>query len=137
MPLEFKTNPEISVNDFIDILHRSGLAARRPVEDHECMQGMLKHANLIVAAYNSEKLVGIARSITDFYYACYLSDLAVDKAWQGSGVGKSLQRKTQDALGSKCKLILLAAPAAESYYGHVGYNQHPSCFVLERNAQIK
>ena len=81
-------------------------------------------------------MIGIARSITDFHYACYLSDLAVSKSYQKKGIGKQLQIMTQEQLGPKCKIILIAAPAANEYYEHLGFTNNPRCWMLERNASI-
>ena len=41
----------------------------------------------------------MARSVTDFAYCCYLSDLAVDKDFQRRGIGSELMRRTKDAAG--------------------------------------
>lgn len=131
MPIEYRVNAPLDVDAFSDLLHRSGLAARRPVDDRGCLAGMLDHANLTVTAWQDTTLVGIARAMTDFSYACYLSDLAVDKACQRQGIGKALQTHMQQHLGPRCKLILIAAPSADSYYRHLGFSSNPRCWVLE------
>lgn len=120
----------------MDVLNGSGLGERRPVDDVECINGMLENSNLMVSAWEDNALVGIARSITDFHYACYLSDLAVLKSHQDLGIGKQLQIRTQKELSQRCKLILLAAPAANDYYKRIGFSNNPRCWVLERNASI-
>ncbi|MFV1871956.1 MAG: GNAT family N-acetyltransferase [Oleiphilus sp.] len=135
--IEYKVNAPVSVEQFVGLLNASSLGERRPVDDLQCMQGMLDHANLTVSAWLEGKLIGFARSVTDFHYACYLSDLAVDLTIQKQGVGKQLQRLTQEALGPQCKLILLAAPAANAYYAPLGYQHNPRCWVLEPEAQIE
>jgi ribosomal protein S18 acetylase RimI-like enzyme len=96
------------------------------------MEGMISNSNLIVSAWDGGTLVGIARSMTDFHFACYLSDLAVNKAYQRRGIGRQLQILTQEQLGSRCKLILIAAPKANSYYKQFGYTNNRRCWVLER-----
>lgn len=136
MTISYHTNRPISAGQFIDLLERSTLAGRRPVGDGECMEGMLANSDLLVTAWEGNKLVGIARSITDFHYACYLSDLAVDLAYQSRGIGRILQQQTQIRLGPHCKLIVVAAPAADGYYGHIGYTRNPRCWVLERDEVI-
>lgn len=136
MPIEYKINQPITVEQFIALLADSSLGERRPVEDRACMEGMVSNSNLTVTAWDSGKLVGISRCVTDFHYACYLSDLAVSEAYQKLGIGKKLQALTQEQLGPKCKLILIAAPAAHSYYEHIGYAHNPRCWVLEREAAI-
>ena len=126
----------ISTDQFIDLLTRSTLGERRPIHDRECIEGMLANSNLVVSAWESGKLVGIARSMTDFHYACYLSDLAVCQSHQMSGIGKKLQSITQSQLGPRCKLILIAAPAANAYYERIGFTNNPRCWVLDREANI-
>lgn len=136
MSITYKVNSPISAQQFIGLLESSTLAQRRPTDDKVCMEGMVTNANLMVTAWDGDLLVGVARSMTDFHYACYLSDLAVHREYQKKGIGKELQRVTQKQLGGKCKLILIAAPDAHSYYGHIGYSNHPRCWVLERHDTI-
>ena len=136
MGIEYKINAPISTTQFIDLLKRSTLGERRPIDDLPCIKGMLSNSNLIVSAWAGDKIIGVARSVTDFHYACYLSDLAVCSSHQRLGVGKQLQALTQKQLGPRCKLILIAAPAANEYYGHIGYSNNPRCWVLERDSSI-
>jgi predicted N-acetyltransferase YhbS len=137
MPVTYQINTPVTRTQFIDLLQRSTLDERRPVDDLACIDGMLSNSNLMVTAWDGHQLIGVARSVTDFHYACYLSDLAVCRSYQQSGVGKALQRLTQQQLGPRCKVILLAAPTAHDYYGHIGYTQHHRCWVLERDAEIQ
>ena len=136
MPIDYKINEPISTEQFIELLNSSTLGQRRPIDDRACMEGMLANSNLTVSAWDSGALVGIARSVTDFHYACYLSDLAVSRTYQNAGIGRQLQLLTQAQLGPRCTLILLAAPAADAYYGHIGYTRNPRCWVLERQSSI-
>jgi len=136
MSIEYKINVPISTDQFIELLRDSTLGERRPIEDQSCMEGMVKNSNLMVTAWDDGELVGIARSMTDFHYACYLSDLAVHKRYQKNGIGKKLQDLTQIQLGPKCKLILVASPAASSYYEHIGFTNNQRCWVLDREQSI-
>ncbi|WP_235906765.1 GNAT family N-acetyltransferase [Pseudomonas saliphila] len=101
------------------------------------MEGMISNSNLTVTAWEGETLVGIARSVTDFHYAYYLSDLAVCRSRQDRGIGRQLQIITQNQLGPRCKLILIAAPSANSYYEYIGFTNNPRCWVLERATRIR
>ena len=134
--LEFAENTPITVEDFIEILNRSTLGQRRPVHDRACMQGMLDNSNLLVTAHDHGKLVGVARSVTDFHFCCYLSDLAVDADFQRQGIGKQLIRLTQAELGEHCTLILLSAPGAVAYYPHIGLEHHPQAWILKPGAVV-
>jgi ribosomal protein S18 acetylase RimI-like enzyme len=136
MNIEYAVNEPVAVAEFLELLLRSGLGERRPIDDRVCLDGMIRNSNLVVTARNGGQLVGIARARTDFHYACYLSDLAVDKRFQNRGIGKRLQSTKQAKLGPRCTLILLAAPRANEYYEKIGYSNNPRCWVLKRKASI-
>ncbi|MDA8029276.1 MAG: GNAT family N-acetyltransferase [Nitrospiraceae bacterium] len=136
MSLKYKVNVPVTTDHFIELLRKSTLGERRPIDDRACMEGMVKNSNLMVTAWDDEKLIGVARSMTDFHYACYLSDLAVHREYQKKGIGKRLLILTQGELGPKCKLILVAAPSANSYYEHVGLTNNPRCWVLDREQKV-
>ena len=127
---------KITATEFVDLLKRSTLAERRPVDDPECIQAMLGHANLLCTAWDGPKLVGAARSVTDFEYCCYLSDLAVDVAYQKRGLGRDLIRLTQSRLGRKAKIILLSAPKAAGFYPRIGFEAHPSAWTLPADRDL-
>jgi GNAT superfamily N-acetyltransferase len=127
--LAYSAERPVTPEQYRDVLVRSTLAERRPVDDPGCLRDMLENASLTVTCWDGGLLVGIARSVTDFCFCCYLSDLAVDRAYQRSGIGKKLIQVTRERLGPRCKIILLAAPAAESYYQHIGFKRHPSAWL--------
>jgi GNAT superfamily N-acetyltransferase len=132
MNIAYQLEPDLSSAEFIDVLVRSSLAERRPVDKPDTICGMLTRADLIVTARAGELLVGVSRAITDFCYCTYLSDLAVDQAWQRQGIGRELIRRTHEAAGLATTLILLAAPAAREYYPHIGMQKHESCWIIPR-----
>ena len=132
MEIAYKSDRQLSPEEFVDILSRSTLAERRPVEDETCIAGMLEHADLLVTAWDGDRLVGVSRSVTDFTYCCYLSDLAVDLAYQRQGIGKRLIDETRERLGPRCSIVLLAAPAAADYYPRIGFQHLPQAWGLPR-----
>lgn len=134
--IQLQLEPDLSVEEFVDVLRRSKLAERRPVEDLAVINGMLRHADVLATARNDEGcLVGVARSITDFHYCTYLSDLAVDEACQRQGIGKRLIEFSHVSAGKGTTLILLAAPAATAYYPHIGMIKHESCWLSRRTEE--
>ena len=136
MNIHYETSRTITKEEFVDVLRRSGLAERRPVDDATCIEAMVEHGNLICTAWDGDELVGVSRSVTDFEYCCYLSDLAVDAAYQGRGIGKELIRQTQSMLGIKATIILLAAPKAVDYYPKIGFKAHPSAWTLSSRVEL-
>src|SRR5688572_7091300 len=136
MEIHYEVGRPITEDEFVDLLRRSTLSQRRPVEDRQCIRAMLKHANLLCTAWDNRKLVGVARSLTDFEFCCYLSDLAVDESYQKMGIGRELIRLTQSKLRPAAKLILLAAPAAEAYYPRIGFEAHRSAWILPASRKL-
>ena len=135
-PIAYDAEPGLTAEEFVDVLRRSTLAERRPVNEPDTVAGMLAHADLIVTARTVEgTLVGVSRAITDFSYCTYLSDLAVDEAFQRRGIGKALIDETHRRAGLQTSLILLAAPNAQSYYPHIGMAKHDSCWIIRRQAR--
>jgi len=132
----YKVESNLDAPEFIDVLNRSTLGERRPVDDFKRITEMCKNANLIVTARLDRKLIGVARSITDFAYCTYLSDLAVDEAYQKKGIGRKLIEETKRQ-APRAKLILLSAPAATDYYPKIGMKKHKQCFILDDINELK
>lgn len=128
--IRYRHDRKISKEEFIDLLKRSTLDQRRPVNDLVRIQKMLDHGNILVTAWDGDQLVGISRALSDFSFCCYLSDLAVDTAYQKQGIGMKLIDETRQVAGPDARLILLAAPAAVNYYPKTGMQRFEHCFVL-------
>ncbi|MFD9486855.1 MULTISPECIES: GNAT family N-acetyltransferase [unclassified Streptomyces] len=120
---------DLDLEEVLEVYRSSGLGERRPIEDVTRFAAMVRNANLVVVARAEGRLIGIARSISDFSYATYLSDIAVSGDYQRSGIGRALIDATQKE-APQAKVILLSAPAAVDYYPHIGFNQHNSAWVL-------
>lgn len=133
--VEYKLTPDLDVDCAIELYVASTLGERRPVNDRARMTTMFRHANLIVTAWEGDLLVGVSRSVTDWVWTTYLADLAVRLSHQRQGIGKELMRRTQ-AAAPQAKLLLLAAPAAANYYGHVGFSNVPNAWWLLPDERI-
>ncbi len=130
MELTYRVNAPIPAQLVANLFRASGI--RRPVDDLPRIQKMLDHANLTITAWDGEKLVGIARALTDFSFCCYLSDLAVAREYQRQGIGKELIRRIQEAIGEESMLLLLAAPEASEYYPHLGFQKVDRAWEIPR-----
>jgi ribosomal protein S18 acetylase RimI-like enzyme len=127
---EIVNGADLDVAEVTALYRASTLAERRPVDDSERFADMVRNANLVVVARIDERLVGIARSVTDGAYVTYLSDIAVDVEFQRKGIGRDLIDKTREA-APRAKIVLLSAPAAVDYYPHIGFTKHNSAWVLD------
>lgn len=131
MEITYRVNHPITAQDFVEMCRSSGL--RRPLERLERIQRMLDNANLTITAWDGERLVGFARSLTDYGFCCYMSDLAVRGEYQKHGIGQELVRRTQAQIGPECMLLLLAAPEAMGYYPHVGFSKVENGWIIPRD----
>jgi predicted N-acetyltransferase YhbS len=132
----YQTEKSLDTSEFIEVLKNSTLAQRRPVDDEQRISSMCNNANLIITARLNGKLVGVARSITDFVYCTYLSDLAVDVKFQNQGIGKKLIEETKKTT-PQAKLILLSAPGAVDFYPRIGMTKHNHCYFLDDISDLK
>ena len=128
----YRNNAKITAAQAIDLYIRSTLGERRPIDNVKTFANMLANANLIITAWDQEKLVGIARTLTDFSYVAYLADLAVDEQYQKRGIGKQLIEETKSHLNSECMIVLLAAPKANDYYQKIGFEHNPRAWTLKK-----
>ncbi len=129
---EYALEPDLDPVQFIAVLNASGLGARRPVDNPTRIARMIAGANLVVTARIDGKLVGVARSVTDFARDLYLCDLAVDRAHQGQGIGRALIARTRAEAGEECMCLLTAAPEAMSYYEAIGMPRVADAFRYPR-----
>jgi ribosomal protein S18 acetylase RimI-like enzyme len=128
--IQYQINTPLSTDDVIRVFNTSGIL--RPTHDTARIETMFANANLIISAWHEGVLVGIARGLTDHSYCCYLSDLAVDKAYQQQGLGEALLTQVRQTLGPEISLILLSAPGAMSYYPKVGFTAAENAFIIKR-----
>ncbi|WP_417269883.1 GNAT family N-acetyltransferase [Celeribacter sp.] len=131
MQVSYTIEPDLTAEAFLDVLRRSTLAERRPIEDVDKIAGMVAGADVIVTARDETgTLLGVARSITDFHFALYCSELCVDEAAQGHGIGKELLAQTVKAAPNCKNYLLLSTPKAVSFYEAAGYTRHDDCFLF-------
>jgi hypothetical protein len=123
----------LSVEEFIRVVRDSGL--NRPSDDIRRMTSMLANSNLVITARADVdgRLIGASRCVTDFAYCCYLSDLCVELAWQGRGVGRALIAETKRAVGRACNVLLLSALRPMTYYPRIGMEAARNAFLIRRD----
>ena len=134
--ITYRTGNDLDLDAVIELYRASTLGERRPVNDPDRMKLMLHNANLVVTAWEGVLLVGIARSLSDFSYCTYLSDLAVRLSHQRQGIGRELIRRTQEQ-GGQAAIILLSAPKAVDYYPRIGFTHHPQAWWLKPGDSLR
>ena len=128
--IDYRYGNDLDLDEVIELYRDSTLGERRPIDDRAIVRAMLEHANLVVTAWDAERLVGLSRTLTDFLYVGYLSDLAVALSHQRLGIGTELIARTRTKMGPRSMLVLLAAPKAVAYYPRLGFTRHDSAWLL-------
>lgn len=128
--ITYKLDQEIAATQLIELFRSSGI--KRPLDQPERISNMIAHSDILYTAWDNDKLVGVARAISDFYYCCYLSDLAVAKSHQQQGIGEALIHHVREHIGDEVSLILLSAPSAMDYYPKLGFQQANNAFLIKR-----
>jgi GNAT superfamily N-acetyltransferase len=128
--ITYRHDAKLTAHELADVFRRSGI--KRPVDDLPRLEKMLEHGNLLVTAWDGDQLIGVARALTDFSYCCYLSDLAVDQAYQKRGIGRHLVDLVREHIGTQSMLLLLAAPEAVDYYPKIGFDAVPNGWIIKR-----
>jgi predicted N-acetyltransferase YhbS len=136
MTLLYREGNDLDLDQVIELYHLSTLGERRPADNRDTMRDMLAHANLVITAWDGERMVGVSRSLTDFSYVAYLSDLAVHTDYQRQGIGVRLIEETRARMGPDSMIVLLAAPKAADYYPRIGFEHHDGAWLLRADARL-
>jgi ribosomal protein S18 acetylase RimI-like enzyme len=130
MNIIYRLNFPLDPLEIVRVFDHSGI--KRPTTELPRIARMFAAPCLVFSAWDEEKLVGISRSLTDYAYCCYLSDLAVDKEYQGYGIDQELVQRTKALIGDEVSLILLSAPDAVSYYPQIGFELTNNAYLIKR-----
>ena len=128
--IRYEYGNDFDLDQIIELYQASTLGERRPIDDRQIVADMMRHANLVVSAWDGDLLVGISRTLTDFSYTGYVADLAVRQSHQKLGIGIQMIQKTREKMGPRSKLVLLSAPKAVDYYPRIGFTQPDSAWIL-------
>jgi N-acetylglutamate synthase-like GNAT family acetyltransferase len=130
MKIDYTTEIVPTAEQVIELYELAGLP--RPTSDVERMRKMYENSNLIITAWDVEKLIGVSRCITDWVWSCYLADLAVHPDYQKTGLGRKLIDLTKEKSGEQSMILLLSVPTAMTYYPKVGFAKEDRAFMIAR-----
>ena len=128
--IKYLKNVALNLEDIILVFEKSSI--NRPIGNKNRIKSMFDNSNLIISAWDQDKLVGLCRALTDFSYCCFLSDLAVDMDYQRQGIGKTMIDLVKKEISDEVSLILLSAPSSMSFYPKVGFGKFENGFIINR-----
>ncbi len=114
----------LSAEEFTDFLKRTDLGSQYPKERFaERISKLVNNATISLAARNEEGLiVGVLFGLTDYAYWLYVTDLGVDRAYEGQGIGRQLMKTAHDKAGGEkdIAVYLIANERAIPFYEKLG-----------------
>ena len=125
----------ISAEEYIDFLKRTDLGSQYPKERFE--KRIAKLVNTvsisIIARNESGTVVGVLFGLTDFAYWLYVTDLGVDRAYTGQGIGRALMKTAHEIAGGEkdIAVYLIANENAVGFYEKLGMKK--SMEVMQYN----
>ena len=116
---EERLTPEV----YIDFLKRTNLGSQYPKERFkESIEKLVKNVSISLVARDGEKIVGVLFGLTDFAYWLYVTDLGVDREYEGQGIGRSLMKRAHELAGGEkdIAVYLIANENAIPFYEKLG-----------------
>ena len=80
-------------------------------------------AGITLGLYHGEEMIGAARAITDFARTAYLSDVYVDPAYRGKGLGQWIVQTMLDHPNAPGVRWILHSSDARDFYRPFGFEQ--------------
>lgn len=114
----------LSADEYIDFLRRTNLGSQYPKERfRQRIEKLVSNVSISLAAKNDAGLVvGVLFGLTDFAYWLYVTDLGVDRGYEGHGIGRALMRKAHELAGGEkdIAVYLIANEGAVPFYEKLG-----------------
>ncbi len=133
--ISYQVELSLELIEFQSILEDSGLSARRPMEDPQLLERMIKGSNLLITARSEGQLVGLLRGLSDFCYRSFIADLAVARSFQQKGIGRQLIQLARNQ-APEARLILFSAEDAAPFYEKLGFHLHERCYQLKAGEEL-
>lgn len=126
----------LSAREYVDFLKRTDLGSQYPRERfEERIETLLAKASISLAARSRDgTLVGVCLGITDFAYWLFITDLGVDRARTGQGIGRALMARALETAGGEKNIIVYACPheSAIPFYEKIGMRKTSDMMIYDR-----
>ena len=114
----------VTAEEYIEFLKRTDLGSQYPKERFGSrIEKLVKNVSISLTARDpGGEIVGVLFGLTDFAYWLYVTDLGVDRAFTGQGIGTRLM-KTEHAVaggGKDIAVYLIANENAVPFYEKLG-----------------
>jgi GNAT superfamily N-acetyltransferase len=118
--VQFRTDVRPASAELVELFRAAQL--NRPLGDPERISRMYAASNLVVTAWEGERLVGVLRGWTDDNFDGYICDLAVHPEFQKLGVGRALLDAVRRGR-PQVQFVVRASAIAREYYQGLGWQK--------------
>jgi GNAT superfamily N-acetyltransferase len=127
MKIVLSEKRQIDKNKILDLYRRNKWSsADKPDE----LIKALENSHTLISAWDGDKLVGLANSISDGYLVVYYPHLLILPEYQNRGIGKMIMDKFQEKYSAFHQQILVADGKATGFYDKCGFKKAGSCFPM-------
>ena len=122
-------------SDYINLRINSGMGSKKSIER---VDTAIKNSLFIISLYDDKKLIGMGRIIGDAGISYAVTDIMVDKEYQGKGYGKLIMKEIDDYFSENtdedCYIILIANLPADNLYSKFSFEYLPNskCGMLRK-----
>ncbi|ATV69164.1 GNAT family N-acetyltransferase [Fusobacterium pseudoperiodonticum] len=122
-------------SDYINLRINSGMGSKKSIERVETA---IKNSLFIISLYDDKKLIGMGRIIGDNGISYAVTDIMVDKEYQGKGYGKLIMKEIDNYFSENtdedCYIILIANLPADNLYSKFSFEYLPNskCGMLRK-----
>jgi ribosomal protein S18 acetylase RimI-like enzyme len=137
--VELRVGAEIPLADLIGLYDSVGWKAYTVSERRPDLPRALRNSTYVVTAWYGERLIGLARALSDDVSVFYLQDLLVLPGYQGQGIGSQLLRNCLERYGHVRMHVLLADDdeRARRFYESFGFRNIRDVSETPLNAFVR
>lgn len=114
----------LTAEEYINFLKRTDLGSQYPKERFtDRISKLVNNVSISLVARNKNgSAVGVLFGLTDYAYWLYVTDLGVDRDYEGRGIGRQLMKKAHDKAGGEkdIAVYLIANENAIPFYEKLG-----------------
>ena len=121
--------------DYIKLRVNSGMGNKKSIERVDIA---LKNSLFTISLYDEKKLIGMGRIIGDGGISYAVTDIMVDKEYQGKGYGRLIMKEIDNYFSENtdkdCYIILITNLPADNLYSKFSFEYLPNskCGMLRK-----
>jgi len=137
--ITLKTDHDIPFDQLVDLYNSFGWLAYTSDEQKPKLQEAINNSIHVVTAWSNERLVGLARCISDDVSICYLQDILIHPEFQRHGLGRKLLSNCLERFAHVRMKVLITDDEERQklFYESLGYKNTKDLKKTPLNAYVQ